>query len=691
MTLEEFLENVGLYNGTVPPIDGNIHRWAIKDQTNPDCWGWFLQTPTGIIGKCGDWHNGDTTFTYSPTGRLTQEQKDIVRAANSKFRKTQMLQQKEAARQAKTIYAGAFLDEKVSAYVKRKKIRPYTAKFDGQKLVLPIRDLKTHEIVSLQYIFEDGTKRYLPFGRTKGCGIILEGDPSKTYVVEGYADGCVLHQVTGNKVVIAGYAGNLAEVVKNLEDKNVIIGGDNDPAGIAGAENTHRPVVYPGNHKDFNDLFLDEGSDGVLRELNKLLSPAKLKDSLAEQEPISAGELALSLFSYYDFARSNENLYYWTGNKWELTHHQYASFVRMVSSIEPDNWFGRDRLTNMYYKLLASLPVSVEINSVPDHYIPLQDGVYNLLTGEMEPHRKEFYYDRYIPHVLDNKDTKMWKKVLDDFKLTDEQVAFLQEFFGYCLLPHARYRKACWLYGPKRTAKSFIIGALLKMVGTGNFSNVTPSKLGDPSEMSALVGKMVNYMDEIEEKALGEGAGFKRLVSTGNPVLINEKFISRYTYAPTCCHIFASNTLPYITDKSDATWDRITFIEMSRQFAEHQQDDNLLAKIPVSEILTWAIEGAKRLLKTKGLFTPVKGSQDIIADISYYSDHVARFAEAMLTRKDSSFVPMNKLRDEFRKFCGMNWSDPAISKEFKRAGYKIEPRKLPGEKNIRALIGFDLL
>ncbi len=201
--------------------------------------------------------------------------------------------QSQAAEQATALYK---VCQEVDAhpYLTKKGIRPHGCRVyrggfaiagmrcDGA-LVLPIRN-SDGEIRSLQFIAENGDKRYLPNGEKSGayCSI---GKPSGTIcIAEGFATAASIHEATGHAVAVAFDAGNLLAVSKTIKEKfpetTVILCADNDQftesnpgvtKALAAAEAVGGTLAVPdfsnldNQPKDFNDLLLLDGADAVRR------------------------------------------------------------------------------------------------------------------------------------------------------------------------------------------------------------------------------------------------------------------------------------------------------------------------------------------------------------------------------------------------------------------------------------------
>lgn len=145
----------------------------------------------------------------------------------------------DAAVRARTIWQRAIFADADNGYLQRKRVRPYGTKTGGVGglrgvLIVPLYD-RSYTLVNLQFIREDGTKRFLKGGQKKACFWWLGQSSPTVLVAEGFATAASLYEHTGNQCFIAFDAGNLGYVAKIVRaghpDANLIIMGDNDSSG----------------------------------------------------------------------------------------------------------------------------------------------------------------------------------------------------------------------------------------------------------------------------------------------------------------------------------------------------------------------------------------------------------------------------------------------------------------------------
>jgi putative DNA primase/helicase len=116
-------------------------------------------------------------------------------------------------------------------YLERKGVDPHGAHISRGTLVIPLRDAN-ETLHSLQFIANDGGKKYLSGGRITGCHFVI-GKPDKVIcVTEGFATGASVHEATGYASVVAFDCGNLLPVAKAIRgkypDAHIVIAADDD-------------------------------------------------------------------------------------------------------------------------------------------------------------------------------------------------------------------------------------------------------------------------------------------------------------------------------------------------------------------------------------------------------------------------------------------------------------------------------
>jgi len=290
--------------GLTPPLeiigDGTLQRFSSNGLPR-DKAGWYVfhddDRPAGRFGcKRSD---VDSAWSSKVSREFTPEEK-----AAWKSKMQDAAAKREADKQSDNARAAELATElwgRASPadhpYLGRKGINCLGARVLGDELLVPLKH-SAKELVGLQRIYNDGTKRFIKGTPLAGAYCTI-GTPSKTgtiVIVEGYATGVTVHMATGYCVVVAFSSGNLSAVStkirKALPTATVIIGADDDAftdgnPGMSAATATGLVVCCPvwssdrGRGTDFNDLQLSEGLDAVRACFTK---PSELQESDAESD-----------------------------------------------------------------------------------------------------------------------------------------------------------------------------------------------------------------------------------------------------------------------------------------------------------------------------------------------------------------------------------------------------------------------
>ncbi|WP_410198468.1 primase-helicase zinc-binding domain-containing protein [Aeromonas caviae] len=114
--------------------------------------------------------------------------------------------------------------------INRTLIREGGENFPAGSLVIPLIN-EAAELVNVQLIRDDGTKRYLAGGQKAGAFHRIEGG-ELVAICEGYATGLSIHQATGASLYCAMDCGNLAAVAQIASRQHpkarILLCGDND-------------------------------------------------------------------------------------------------------------------------------------------------------------------------------------------------------------------------------------------------------------------------------------------------------------------------------------------------------------------------------------------------------------------------------------------------------------------------------
>ncbi len=317
-----------------PLTFGKLTRCKTTQDKGKEKNGWYVihehrteNNETLIFGSFGDWRSGESTKIKVKAGRMSQEERDVMRARQEEGKRRAAEIAANAARRAANRASGLFkrMPEKGrSAYLDRKQIVGMGVRYAPRSgaVLVPMSNVRD-QIVGLQVIYPEKQpdtgrdKSYWPYGMSKEGAFHLIGphpEPGEPVLVcEGYATGASLHMATSLTVAIAFDAGNLSGVAKAMRERfpgrALIVCRDDDwktkrPNGEPwnpGEEKGSNAALIVGGQvvgpvfsgereikwTDFNDLHCAEGLDAVRRQVLSVVRPPAAggwKDQLARTE-----------------------------------------------------------------------------------------------------------------------------------------------------------------------------------------------------------------------------------------------------------------------------------------------------------------------------------------------------------------------------------------------------------------------
>lgn len=246
--------------------------------------GWFMNMKEG---QKYTWHSkASRKFTDEERREWAKKRE----AEKQKRDEEQAIEWKAAAEKATYIWSKAVKGR--HGYLERKKISGAGTRVYKGALVVPA--YKSGKLTSLQFIAENGEKRFLTGGDIQGAYGSIGKDLSTIYICEGYATAASVHESTGKASVWAFNAGNLLDVAKTVRkrytDAEIAVCCDNDQwtlikdelvnvgliKGKEAAKAIQGRAVWPDfpnddeqKRTDYNDLYVTEGAEAVRNSLSQ--------------------------------------------------------------------------------------------------------------------------------------------------------------------------------------------------------------------------------------------------------------------------------------------------------------------------------------------------------------------------------------------------------------------------------------
>jgi putative DNA primase/helicase len=274
--IEEFkaaMQAVGIEAPRHIISDGKLHRFHIDGDKSGTLNGVYIFHSDGNpSGWFSNWRG--TSGRWSSCG--------IAPPFTSKMRRQldQQLQQREIEQQLRYQHAATtalyIWNKSIPAtqhpYLAHKRVKPHHVRLFRDTLLVPIYDA-SRELVNLQFIQGDGSKRFLSGARLKDCySAIRKNNNTDTILLcEGFSTAASLHEATKHYVAIGFSASSLLAVslvIRNLYPQStIIVCGDNDANGVGQKAAINAAAAVNGKYKippiagqDWNDVLSHGGN-----------------------------------------------------------------------------------------------------------------------------------------------------------------------------------------------------------------------------------------------------------------------------------------------------------------------------------------------------------------------------------------------------------------------------------------------
>jgi len=243
---------------------------------------------------------------------------------------------------------------------------------------------------------------------------------------------------------------------------------------------------------------------------------------------------------------------------------------------------------------------------------------------DMKTGRTYSNHSMFIPngatweHDAAAKDCPLWMTFLHQlFGDKADEIAMLQEFFGYTLAGDTWAQKGLIIVGPKRAGKGTIGHVLSNLLGKSMVATPALHAIGTRFGLENLIDKRLCL---VSDARLSSRQDIFAVIETllriigGDDVSVDRKNKSMRDVNLGTRIMLLSNEMPHLPDNSDAIHHRFMILQLEKSFLGHE-DVHLLDKLQseLPAIANWAIEGYRRLVGKQAndfKFTEPQSSRD---------------------------------------------------------------------------------
>lgn len=333
----------------------------------------------------------------------------------------------------------------------------------------------------------------------------------------------------------------------------------------------------------------------------------------------------------------------------------------------------------------------LNLTRVP-YLFALGNCIFNIKTQKTINYSSKYVFTTKIP-INYNPDAKEphfnnWnfsKWINEDIAENDpDKIKLIWQAFKALINSNYSYHTALFLVddGHGSTGKGTFEELLINIVG-GNYATIRIKAFEKDSYLSTIVNKPLVIGDDNDKKDEIEKAENFKTAVTGDALPINPKFISPFSYRPTCLMVQSFNGLPTIKDNSDATYRRIRVLKFNKHYEENGTNRKVKDEyINNKELLEWIVKTAIQV-PIDGILIKTNESNEVLKQNKIDSDPILQFIDECVISTKGIFRPFDDTYRVFKNWYkdrGKRISDLPEYREFNKSmksyGFRSGPRKV---------------
>ena len=305
------------------------------------------------------------------------------------------------------------------------------------------------------------------------------------------------------------------------------------------------------------------------------------------------------------------------------------------------------------------IQIEQRVLDADEFLLNLPSGTCDLRTGAVREHNAQDYITKQTAVDPSGDGMDVREDALQTFFQGDtDLIRYVQEIVGLAAIGKVYIEALVIAYGEGRNGKSTFWNTIARVLGTysGNMSADTLTvgcKRNVKPELAEAKGKRMIIAAELEEGMRLNTSNVKQLCST-DEIYAEKKYKAPFSYVPTHTLVLYTNHLPRVGAIDQGTWRRLIVIPFNAKIegkADIKNYSDFLFKTAGGAVLSWIIEGAKRVIASDYKIVQPKVVQDAIQKYKENNDWLAHFLDDCCEVGDDFEAKSGEFYNAYRSYC----------------------------------------
>ena len=264
---------------------------------------------------------------------------------------------------------------------------------------------------------------------------------------------------------------------------------------------------------------------------------------------------------------------------------------------------------------LDNMTIAPSCFDVDPHLLNCLNGILDLRTGQLSPHRREALLSHLAPvEYHAGATSSLWENFLRDATSGDGELeAFLRRAVGYSLTGSTEEEVLFFIHGPGAAGKSTFLETV--KAAFGDYAEAVDVETlmlrngagGPRPEIARLDGRRLAISTEVARGAQ-LAAGLVKQLTGGDTVIARQLYAEAREFKPQCKFWLVGNYQPVVDADDSALWRRMLRLPFEHMIPASSRDVKLKARLREPEhlqaVLAWAVRGCREWQELEGVKPP---------------------------------------------------------------------------------------